>query len=240
MTLANFYISLQSTEKLLIDIDFLKMKGIKSINKDGVSSEFKSVCQKNDYFKTYRTGLLNFDFDFLLKDDSFFQFSFVESNKNIPPEIRYSFYQNPQEFKTIEEFVFSLQEQDINLEGTPEEIYGILHEEYQQYLSEQQINSANTTIRYDVDETSYTPLIHSVSHFHVGHMNHVRIPCDKIITPLKFVLFTLKHVYYYEWKDLIQNEKSFLKDVLHKEKTFCSSLDAPHWADDEMLELFLT
>ncbi len=87
-------------------IGLLRQEGIKSINYNGVSAEFKSASQKQNYFETYKVALKNFDYDFLLNYESFFQFEF-KPNAEFDgfPDIRYAFYQNPQEFKSYPEYI---------------------------------------------------------------------------------------------------------------------------------------
>ncbi|MBK7873669.1 MAG: hypothetical protein IPJ74_24925 [Saprospiraceae bacterium] len=98
--------SMLSIEKLLKDIKFhgdvslLKQRTTKKINKDGLSNEFKSIFQTNDYFRVYIVGKENYDFDFLLQDESYLQFSIFQNSDNSPPELRYAFFQNPQYFIT--------------------------------------------------------------------------------------------------------------------------------------------
>jgi len=238
MNLVSFRISLVEVSKLLTDIGFFRMKGIKSINDDGVSAEFKNVCQQLDYLKIYKVAVQNFDFDLLLFDESFFQFSLTVINDLV--EVRYAFFQNPITYKSYEEYIEILREDGIISDETDEEIGDAFFEDYQQFISEQQINVASTTIRYDVDYNNYKPLVHSLSHIHIGNYNHIRIPCNKFITPLKFVLFILKHVYYKQWKNFIEGENAIISKALLEAKEKCSTIEEVYWTDLEKLEMFLS
>jgi len=239
MSIGAFNTSLKEAQIFLSNVNLFKSLGIKVINKDDVSQEFKSASQKNDYFKLYKCALANFDYDILLSDDSIFQFSY-KVNRGHLPFIRYAFFQNPQEYKSYEEYLENLRELGIVEEETNEEIGNSFENDYQQFLTEQNVNTSSTSIRYDLDYSNYQPLVHSVSHLHIGHANNIRIPCDKILTPLKFTVFVLKHVYYYQWKDLVETGNVYLSECLKSTKLNCPQLTAAHWKVTETKELFLT
>lgn len=235
ISLEAFNKSVNDVERLLKKMEFLRMRGTKCINKVGVSASFKAASQNDNYIKTYFTGLENYDFDYLLSDQSFFQFEFTPTEHFI--DIRYAFFQNPVKYKTYEEFL----QEHLNI-TTVEEIDGVgslFEEDYRQYLEEQEFISNYCTIRYDSDYKSYKPLIHSVSHLHIGHQNNIRIPINKVITPLKFVLFVIKHVYYHKWRDMVNHESQYLTKLLNKGRREGFNLSADKWAKNEELELFL-
>lgn len=236
MTEANFNISFGKIESTLKSFDLMKMKGIKTLMKDGVSDEFKKASLSNKYYEAYKIGLENYDFDFLLKDESYFQFQYV--NKDDVLEIRYAYFQNPFEYMTYEEYL----ESEIDLEDYDESIESIgnlFEVEYNQFLNEQELTSNYSTIRYDSDFKNYKPILHSVSHIHIGHLSNIRIPLDKILSPLRFVLFTLKHIYYHNWKYKWENDNEDLmlrlRDCLNGEE----NLGVEYWNNDEKIELHL-
>ncbi len=237
MTVGKFQASLEDARKLLEKTDLFRQKGIKQINTSGVSDEFKTASQKADYFQVYKTAKKNFDYDFLLKDESFFQFEFKpHSNPHDCPIVRYAFFQNPQEYPSYRDFLLEqgvIQEED----SEDDEIF---REEYEQSLIEQQINLSSTTIRFDVDTQNYRPRIHSVAHIHIGHKSNIRIPCDKILTPLMFVVFVLKHAYYNDWKNIIENTDRQVLDSLQRSKNDTLPLSENHWIPEEKHELFIT
>jgi hypothetical protein len=240
MTLAKFKTSLIEAESLLRSFDLLRQKGVKSLNDIGVSNEFKMASQSHDYFNAYKTGLRHFDYDFLLRDESFFQFEFKpNSNFNGFPDIRYAFFQNPQEYKTYVEFLaeLNLLEGIVNIE---EEIGDMFQDAYDQFLIEQQVSLRSVTIRFDTDFKNYKPLIHSVAHIHIGYNNSIRIPCDKVLTPLNFVVFVLKHTYYNIWRELIEKEDKTLLDCISSVKGSCENLENDKWEAKEKNELFIT
>lgn len=236
MTKANFNISFGKIESTLKSFDLLKMKGIKNLINDGVSDEFKKASLSNKYYQAYKSGLENYDFDFLLKDESYFQFQYI--NKEGVLEIRYAYFQNPFEYLTYEEYLES--EIDLNeIDESIESIGNLFEVEYNQFLNEQELTSNYSTIRYDSDFKNYKPILHSVSHIHIGHLSDIRIPLDKILSPLRFVLFTLKNIYYHNWKNKWENDNKDLvlklRDCLNGEE----DLGAEYWNDDEKIELHL-
>lgn len=236
MNLSSFNISFSKIESVLKSFKLFQMSGINSINKTGVSQEFKSATIKESYFKAYKIGLSNYDFDFLTSDHSFFQFEF-KIDGNIT-EIRYAFFQNPIDYISYENYISNLIEQE-NLEATKEEIGTLFEDEYHQFLNEQENISNYATFRYDLDQNNYNPIIHSTSHMHIGHQNNIRIPLNKIISPLKFVLFIIKNVYYQEWKNTTENNTEYVLQILKEARTHQTDLKNNEWKDDEKLELHL-
>lgn len=244
MNQAIFIDSLKKTKKLLKELRLSKHEGIKNTFKDGVSEEFRKASQQKDYFKLFKTAVKNFDYDLMMYDESIFQFSFLKKKQNPIPEIRFAFFQNPQLYISYSDYLKYLQKENLIDEDEDLEDIGMLYEnEYNQFCIEQQLNTSNTTIRFDVDEPRHAPLIHSVAHFHFGHVTTVRIPCDKIITPLGFVVFILKHCYYKEWKNLIKTKDKSLIEILNNQRKhfpLLKSLKQPCWHDDEEKELYVS
>lgn len=236
MNLVSFNNSITDAKNLLKEFGLFKANGIKNVNKDGVSDEFRTASIKNSYFKAYLAGVEHYDFDILLKDQSFLQFQFTENEGVI--DLRYSYFQNPVEFVDYETYV---KEQILiyKMQESVEEVGMLLEQEYNQFLNEQELNSNFTTIRYDVDYPNYKPLIHSVSHLHIGHNNHLRVPLDKIISPVKFVLFVIKHAYYYDWKDKIESghDMNLFFELCKKGEL---TLDAKVFHELEKSDMYLT
>lgn len=231
MTKGKFYTSLNEVEDLLKVANLLRQKGFKPIGE--VSAEFKFSALRKTYFQTYKIGKINFDFDFLLQDESYLQFSHNDSNNPKYPLLRYAFFQNPQEFISYEDYLWQL-----NIE--PEEAGDSFIEEYSQYLSEASINTEATTIRYDLDFSSHHPLIHATSHLHIGVSENLRIPCNKIMTPVAFTLFIIKNLYYNTWKNLMDDTDHFYQPYLSNMKESCGYVMPPLWIhDQESKEFFL-
>jgi len=103
-------------------------------------------------------------------------------------------------------------------------IASISEDEFEQYLNEQDLNLKSHVIRYDFSRKGYNPLVHSCSHIHIGMNAQLRIPCSKILTPLRFITFD-------------QNTTPKFVDTANSE---CKELDETYWADIEKYELFLS
>ena len=238
-----FRSSLDEARTLLNQLGFLKSSGVKSIYRDGVSDEFKKASQQENYFRLYNTGLENFDYDILMYDESFLQFSYDGIDGNDIPLLRFAFFQNPQLFITYEQYIDHLKKESYIDEDENLESLGVsFEEEYSQYLNEQQVNTSNTSIRFDTDSESHIPLVHSTSHFHFGHVTNVRVPCCSVISPLGFVLFIIKHIYYNDWKRLIEAGNSILMTAIHRQKSTFSdikSINPSKWTSSELAEIFV-
>jgi len=229
MNLAQYNISFNAIKNVLKEFGLYRMKGIKDLNSDGVSDEFRQESIKTNYLLAYRKGLENHDYDILLKDQSYFQF---ECKFGEFIEARYSFFQNPIEYISYEDYIL----QEIGDEG----VGNMFEEEYHQFLNEQDLISNYSTFRFDFDKNNYRPLIHSVSHFHIGHLNNVRIPLNKVISPLRFVLFTIKHVYYDVWKSCMENKPEVISKLLNESIKGEVLLEGDDWHKMEELELYIS
>ena len=86
MTRGAFTSSVTSAEQLLKKISLFKSKGVKDLGL--TSDEFKNISLKGNYFDTYQAAIRNLDYDILLNDDSFLQFSFTELKNTIEREGR--------------------------------------------------------------------------------------------------------------------------------------------------------
>ncbi|MCZ8215777.1 MAG: DUF2290 domain-containing protein [Cyclobacteriaceae bacterium] len=219
---------------LLKEIKLYKGKGPKTIGK--YSDDFKKVCRNNRHIEIYNTIRENLDYEILLIDDSFFQFSYDDNY------LRFSFIENPNitytKFEYLK-FVFP----EYNLDEIPEEeIESLIDEnEYEQFINEQEVNSNLIYIRYDYDKRGYRPLLHSCSHIHIGLNENFRIPSSIILTPLEFLMFCIKQRYFYVWK--IFHEKFEPGDWLKKRsdsKKLCQVIsDSSTWDKIEKNEIYI-
>lgn len=221
----NFFTSVEDTRILLKKFELLKNS---NDSKQQISSLFSNICRKEDYVKTYNTALNSNDYHLLLFDDSFFQFELSEISKK--PLLRYSFYQCPYDFLTYEEY---LKSEDLNF-------YDVGYErqnEYEQVLNEAPRKETFLSIRYDYSEKEYKTGVHSVSHFHIGFRNSIRITSSIFITPLLFVTFIIKNVYSNKWPSLIEDD-NFLKQYT-KVKSKCESIEDTFFQELDKIELYL-
>ena len=201
----------------------------------GGGPAFKKVSRKNRHTDIYKVAIQNKDYEILLVDDSIFQFS-IENYT-----LRYAFIQNPRLFINKEDFLTYLYTAEYLLSFTEDELVelqnSINEEDYEQYLNEQDLNLEAQIIRYDLDLNGYDPLIHSCSHIHIGLNTNLRIPCSKILTPLNFIFFSVKHTYYKEWKAGIYEESMQIQ--LKDSKRASLELPKSQWIEKETYEFYL-
>lgn len=192
---SNISIGFDEGVKLLKDFELFKCKNVSrkmTFEKNKFSQEFINISQSDEYKNIYDTAMNKQDYDILLIDNSFFQFSY-ELNEKEFSRIRYAYYDVPYHADEYKEFLNS---QGFLYEEVGEEFL----EEYEQYISEAELKQQVLPIRYDYDTLAYKPKIHSSSHMHIGHNNEMRIPCDKIVLPQNFISFVIRHVYFEKYK----------------------------------------
>ncbi len=232
MNPGQFNASLENAKSFLKELKLYKNKGVKKVGNH--SQEIKKVSKTKNHKNIYDCAVRNFDYDFLLEDDSIFQFSFFDD------ELRYAFIQNPIYFVTKEEYLAQLFENDELIQNNSlEELTCLVDEnEYEQFLVEQELNSLANIIRYDASFIGHKPLLHSYAHLHIGMNNNLRIPVSIDLTPLVFVKFCIKNTYYNVWKDAIEKNADF-HDSLETGKKLCFALDKKKWSEIEESELYL-
>lgn len=220
-----FATSVNESAEILKDFGLLKEDRSWNVNK--FSLEYMGASRSGDYLKIYDIVIKNFDYTFLLKDESYFQFH-KDGNT-----LGYIFMQNPRRNPNINTFKQKLYgDSDI-----PEDEHTQFYEFYEQYLSEQSIYNTTAYMRLDCDHRTYTEFLHSLAHLHINVNSEIRIPLNKVLTPLAFCCFVLKHVYYHHWKDFTAKD-SFAK---FKGKLRESLFDHPssYWSDEDELNLYL-
>jgi hypothetical protein len=231
---ALFNVSIKDSIKLLKKINLYKNVGPKNIGQ--YSDDFRKVCRNNKHIEIYNTIRDNLDYEIILSDDSFFQFSI---GKNY---LRFSFIENPSFNYTKYDYLkICFPEEDI-YSFSDEEINEMINEnEFEQFINEQEINSNLMYVRYDYDEKGYKPLLHSYSHIHIGLNENLRIPSSIVLTPLQFVLFCIKQSYYDVWK--LHQETFDINDIaaeLLKSKKQCPKItDIDIWNTIEKNEIYI-
>lgn len=226
--------SIAEAIKFLKSVKLYKGIGPKSLGSH--SEAFKKISRKNRHTEIYRAAIENKDYEILLVDESILQFG-VENDT-----LRYAFIENPNIFIPKEEFLNHLYPAEDLLLFTEEELIelqdSIKDDEYEQFLNEQDLNLEAHVIRYDLDVKGYNPLVHSYSHIHIGLNENLRIPCSKVLTPLSFTFFAIKHTYYKEWKMSIV--EGSLQNQLLESKNGCLTLPKKYWVDLEKHEFYLS
>lgn len=200
MNKATFLVDAKRCKNILVDYGILKK--VNSINiKEGsyikYSEEFRKVAQKQNYNVTYIKGMESDDYDYLLKDGSFFQFSYDTYDKGFI--IRLAFYPSINDI-TYDEFLAE------NIGSGIEECGAIFLDDYQQFIAEQESKNVSP-IRYDYNSKIYKEFIHSASHLHFGNEEDIRVPLDKILLPSAFIKIVVQYFYYDLWKNKVVEQE---------------------------------
>ncbi|NLR58859.1 DUF2290 domain-containing protein [Chitinophaga polysaccharea] len=230
-----FSVSLNEAHGFLKNIELFKSLGRKRVGNH--SSKSKKVAKNNKHTEIYSVAVEEMDYDIILKDDSIFQFSRTDQT------LRYSFIQNPRVYTTKQDYLIEFMELDdlnqFSVEDLDKMILDINDHDYEQYLNEQELNIQANIFRYDLDEKGYAPLLHSYSHIHIGLNEDCRLTCSKVLTPFKFVLFSIKNTYYKQWKGLSEKDENFNK-IISDCKNNLDPLPAEFWKQDDEGELYFT
>lgn len=191
---------------------------IKELSPSKYSNEYYQTFHDNNYNKTFLVASQNQDYDILLEDGSFFQFTARNET-----DIHYSFFPRIEETLSYEQY-FEKNATNDNIDN--------LENEYEMYLSTDREQCFPCPIRYDFAVSEYTEVLHPCAHIHVGINTDIRIPCDKILKPEAFVDWVIKNMYKYEWETLYQSDDSIKQYVL-KLKEQGESLNSDKFTQNE-------
>ena len=196
-----------------------------------VNSEFNKVALLHNatHESIFFEGLNRRYYNFILKDFSYFQFSYTEitQDPNLVDkyDIRFAYYPNPANSydrkpeSTLDQLhIFS----EFYLNGDWE------FEEYSQALSELQVNIRAPIIRYDMSESQFKKVNHPKAHFHIGINNSSRMATNRIFTPELFTMFILNLFYRNEWENL-SGEDFSLECRMELLKNNCENLNEQHF-----------
>ncbi len=221
MNEAAFLMNVNECGKLLKKTGLLKKENYYNKGKASrkkYSDKTLIVRHKQEYYDIYRCAIENDDYDFLLLDGSFFQFSLDIENSS--ENIRMAFYPS----------VCKVQYKDFLIEqlGISEEEVGAEYVElYQQFIIEQEPNVV-TAFRYDYNAKLYKKFVHSSAHFHFGNKEDIRLPVNKKIRPVLFVKMAIEYYYYELWKSLIETDENIVynnRDFEDIDKKYFSTED---------------
>lgn len=221
---AGFQQSIEESLDYLLKLNQLKQAfNNKSLE---VSKQYKkaSLTEKS-YKKIYDIAVENFDFNVMLNDGAFFQFTEFGEDK----ELRLAYHPSPYqyvEYAGHEKAALSLLEsEDITLE------------EYEQLLIEEIFTYDIPPIRYDLSFSQYKEQTHPTAHMHVGFFSENRWPVRRVLNPFTFVLFILKT--YYQNINIgmssIEHDEIYRKEV-HK----TTILGSDYFTDVEKTRLHIT
>lgn len=235
MTINSLLTALDEVKLLLSEANILKYENTsraRSIINTKLSAEFLSIMYSDDYDNIYKTAMKNNDFDFVLFDDSFIQFSAIKGENELSDgKIRYAYFPNSRSYQT---YVGFLEENEMTYEDAGD----TFTEEYEQYISEAKLKDFVTPIRYDYDYSAYDMVNHSISHLHIGREENIRIPLSKVLSPQAFTIFIIKNLYLEYWKKAIL--KDSFKHIFEKSKQKCTTIEEELFAEFEKLQLYLS
>lgn len=221
---------LTSIEKVLEYLDMVKISYDCTLKRKNLlpgkySEEYFQTCHSGDYNKKFLVASKNLDYDIILEDGSFFQFTSTSST-----DIHYSFLHKIEKALSYNEFIEKyLTEENIDS----------IAQEYEMYLSTDKKSTYPCPIRYDVARHEYKEGLHACAHLHIGVDSEIRIPFDKIIRPLAFVDFVIKHTYKEKWdKAFITNEK--FKNLINNLKNQSEKIEETDFTTNEKLQLYIT
>jgi hypothetical protein len=184
MTARYFDANIRSTYHFLQECKLVRSAYV--LKSKSASVEFRELAltPEASYRDLFLCGLRNSDYNFLLSDYSYFQFSFTEKQR-----YRFGFYPNP--FAGSRSDPAELDE--LLQEGI------ISFEEYSETLAGQPYEISKPLVRFDLDCGAYVRLTHPAAHLHVGMHNENRWPVCRCLTPRSFALLIVKLYYGNNW-----------------------------------------
>lgn len=219
----SFVDSIKHASKISSEVSLLRT--FRTADSLDISREFRDKTMNHEisYNEVFITGLNNHDYNLILIDRSYFQFTMCKVKSNIV--YRYGYYPNP--FISYE---------DDDTENIEKKELSDFHQKI--HLS--------PPIRYDIDFEAYRELIHSACHLHIG-LHDNRIPIDKYISPFLFTLFIFKTFYGDEWNKhdstigISDGRETYLSDKYKRELSVCKymKIDA-FFSQKDRQQLFIT
>jgi len=216
MTSSAFDASIRSSRAFLAECGLIRSTTV--LRSRSASREFVELVLSGtaSYREVFLCGLRNSDYNFLLNDFAFLQFSFFSKK-----HYRFAYYPNP-----FLDAQIVIQELDESLEAG-----AITYEDYSDFISDQPYEITKPPIRFELDCEAYVCLRHPAAHFHIGNYIENRWPVCRALTPRSFCLLVAKHYYGENWQSGIKNDlkegfENVFDQYMNKEKTSCELLDA--------------
>lgn len=197
------------------------------------SDGFKRLCRASDvpYKEVYLAGLRYGDYNFQLRDFSYFQFS--ESQDG---DLRFAYYPNPMINASGGNSTELLELQEFLQEGV------IDIEEYLALISELNDAQHPPLVRYEYCVDQYVEFSHPCSHFHIGHHVDSRWPASRILTPEGFTAIALKLFYRRAWLEAgefnVNGETIPLERLYSAYKSECRILPTEHFSEGERRQFY--
>lgn len=206
MNLGEFEGSIRSSGILLQDCCILRARA--NLHSLDCSDQFRELALNpaTTYRDLYLCGMETGDYNLLLRDYSYLQFTFTSKHN-----YRLAFYPNP--FNAMSDGFTTEVESAID--------DGILSfEDYAQFISEQIYDVRLPVIRFEFDARAYATMVHPAAHFHFGLHTENRWPVGRHLTPRLFSLLIAKMFYGDDWESIGSDP--------HGTDGFKNSLDRQH------------
>lgn len=213
-TSGKFSAQLNDIEKLLNDLDLLEERNHYPNLIANPGSTFRKLNYPDSWLLSYRSLMYNF----VLKDSSLVLFK----PDGYPS---FSFLGCPYDCLSYRDFL-------VENGFEYNEVGNELLESYAEYLLQCDVSEAIHLFRFDYAPGDYNEGSHPASHFHIGYKNDVRLGLKKILDPIAFILFVVRHHYPNYWRVLlgkgqyskmIQSHRVVLQDI--DEKRHYKNLD---------------
>jgi hypothetical protein len=173
------------------------------------SCKFKSSSRRSiSYRELYDVGVNNQDFNLMIYDRSYFQFT---ENK-MGEDIRLAYYPNP--------YQYSEYQHERKVASELLESDQLTEDEYEQLLAEGDFTCDIPMIRYDLSINQYCGKYHPAAHFHIGYHTENRWPVKRKLTPFAFFLKILMLYYSQIWRRVGDEGKLFPNklDILYRQE----------------------
>ncbi|NMP04849.1 DUF2290 domain-containing protein [Pseudoalteromonas arctica] len=219
----SFSHSINKCIECIAEINYLFQAG--TINSLNASKEFKYKSRRAVYYREiYEAGTENQDFNLMLKDLSYFQFT--ENTKD--KDVRLAFYPNPFQFIEYQ-----------NQKKEALELFNdkyLSENEYEQVLSEGDFICDIPLIRYDLSVDQHCDNYHPAAHFHIGFNPDNRWPVGRKLTPYAFMLKVLMLYYpklWFKFGDQGAGQQNTLDISYRDELKNCELIDDMYFKEFE-------
>ncbi|MFW5489560.1 MAG: DUF2290 domain-containing protein [Desulfovibrio sp.] len=220
----NFTISINKSASLFDEVGLLL--AVRCPTSLRVTSDFKklSLDRTTQYKNLYLKAIETQDYNIILRDYSFFQFSLLNISDC---SVRYAFYPNP---LRGEQPSYILDCNQMFEEGRLD------YEEYCQLISELKEHYGVPCIRYDFSPSCYKQRLHPAAHFHIGFYHDDRWSSSIFLTPMMFSLLICNMYYFHvvhKKNDIANNYSDELYKLIKKERGMCTQIQSDYFSDDD-------
>ncbi|MCG3133970.1 MAG: hypothetical protein HMLKMBBP_01239 [Planctomycetes bacterium] len=154
------------------------------------AAEFRDLRYRECWERTYAGRLYNFR----LRDMALFQFKYARNGDQATPS--YSYLQCPMVVQEYEEFLRDVLGEEAATVGDE------FRDDWESSLDNAPLRDSPVYFRFDYAPKEYRAGVHPAAHMHFGHETGIRISTRRVLRPMSFVLFVIRHVYAARWEKL--------------------------------------